>query len=224
MTDVVYERLDTSGWRNVWLVGDLHGHIALLMEQLDAVLFDTRQDLLICTGDLIDRGPDSLETLRLIRLPWFRTVRGNHEQMAFDTVVKRSRFMFDCWLMNGGRWYLALDEEEKSAADALILETARLPHVLELRTPTETIVVCHGDYPGQTYQYGQNVSAERVLWGRDRIDALAKGKRQPLSGADRFFFGHTPARRPRMYANLNYIDVGCASGLRPMLMRVQRRA
>ncbi|MGL9724118.1 metallophosphoesterase [Sodalis sp. (in: enterobacteria)] len=33
-------------------------------------------------GDLIDRGPQSEACLPLLENPWFRSVRGNHEQMA----------------------------------------------------------------------------------------------------------------------------------------------
>jgi serine/threonine protein phosphatase 1 len=37
--------------------------------------FDPYKDLLICVGDLIDRGPDSLQCLQLLKRPWFKTVR-----------------------------------------------------------------------------------------------------------------------------------------------------
>ena len=56
---MLYQYLDGDNWRHIYIVGDLHGCRALLDEQLLAVNFDTRRDLLVSVGDLIDRGPDS---------------------------------------------------------------------------------------------------------------------------------------------------------------------
>ena len=62
----MYQRLAGSTWRNIWLVGDLHGCFALLMSHLRQLKFDPWQDLLISVGDLIDRGPQSVEWWRLV--------------------------------------------------------------------------------------------------------------------------------------------------------------
>lgn len=78
----MYQHLDGSGWRNIWLVGDLHGCLAQLTAKLRLLRFDPYQDLLISVGDLIDRGPQSAACLGLLDCRWFRAVRGNHEQMA----------------------------------------------------------------------------------------------------------------------------------------------
>ncbi len=71
----MYQRLAGSTWRNIWLVGDLHGCFALLMSHLRQLKFDPWQDLLISVGDLIDRGPQSVECLGLLGYRWFRAVR-----------------------------------------------------------------------------------------------------------------------------------------------------
>ncbi|WP_204314339.1 metallophosphoesterase, partial [Klebsiella aerogenes] len=78
----MYQRINGSDWRNIWLMGDLHGCFALLMGRLRQLRFDPWADLLISVGDLIDRGPQSADCLGLLRCRWFRAVRGNHEQMA----------------------------------------------------------------------------------------------------------------------------------------------
>lgn len=64
-----------------FVVGDLHGRRGVLEARLGAVGFDPRIDRVFSVGDLIDRGPDSLETLALIEEPWFHAVLGNHELM-----------------------------------------------------------------------------------------------------------------------------------------------
>ncbi|STV01256.1 serine/threonine protein phosphatase 1 [Klebsiella pneumoniae] len=68
--------LTAADWRNIWLMGDLHGCFALLMNRLRQLRFDPWADLLISVGDLIDRGPQSADCLGLLRCRWFRTVRG----------------------------------------------------------------------------------------------------------------------------------------------------
>ncbi|MGX2010132.1 metallophosphoesterase, partial [Enterobacter asburiae] len=74
----MYQRIEGSAWRNIWLVGDLHGCFAVLMSHLRQIKFDPYQDLLISVGDLIDRGPQSAKCLALLDCRWFCAVRGNH--------------------------------------------------------------------------------------------------------------------------------------------------
>lgn len=65
-----------------WIVGDLQGCLRELEHLLAAIAFDPNQDQLWSTGDLINRGPDSLATLRLWRSLGGRGVIGNHEVYA----------------------------------------------------------------------------------------------------------------------------------------------
>lgn len=80
----LYRSINGAIWRNIWVVGDLHGCHTLLMNELERVSFDPLCDLLISVGDLIDRGAENVECLELITMPWFMAVRGNHEQMMLD--------------------------------------------------------------------------------------------------------------------------------------------
>lgn len=65
-----------------WIVGDLQGCVRELEQLLDAIAFDPAHDQLWSAGDLINRGPDSLATLRLWRSLGGRGVIGNHEVYA----------------------------------------------------------------------------------------------------------------------------------------------
>ena len=75
---------------NDYVVGDIHGMYILLIESLNEIGFNFTSDRLFTVGDLIDRGPDSVKCLELCYEPWFYSVRGNHEQMAFDAVIRNS--------------------------------------------------------------------------------------------------------------------------------------
>ena len=65
-----------------WIVGDIQGCARELEDLLEAIDFDTSRDELWAAGDLVNRGPDSLATLRLWRSLGARGVIGNHDVYA----------------------------------------------------------------------------------------------------------------------------------------------
>ncbi len=65
-----------------WLVGDVQGCALELEDLLRAIRFDPGRDVLWCVGDLVNRGPDSLATVRLWQSVGGRGVIGNHEVYA----------------------------------------------------------------------------------------------------------------------------------------------
>lgn len=65
-----------------WIVGDVQGCAAELEALLEAMRFDEGTDELWCTGDVINRGPDSLAAVRLWHGLGGRGVLGNHEVYA----------------------------------------------------------------------------------------------------------------------------------------------
>jgi serine/threonine protein phosphatase 1 len=73
-------RLQANSRRRDIVVGDLHGHRDALFRLLDKARFDPASDRVFCTGDLVDRGPDSMGCLSLLGEPWFWSVPGNHGQ------------------------------------------------------------------------------------------------------------------------------------------------
>ncbi|NVB39648.1 metallophosphoesterase [Pseudenhygromyxa sp. WMMC2535] len=65
-----------------WIVGDLQGCAREFERLLETIHFDPARDQLFAAGDLINRGPDSLATLRLWRAVGGLGVIGNHEVYA----------------------------------------------------------------------------------------------------------------------------------------------
>ena len=69
-----------------FVIGDLHGCYDEVEQLLSFVNFNTTFDRLFSTGDLIDRGPKSIECLSLLRKPWFYAILGNHEELALNKI------------------------------------------------------------------------------------------------------------------------------------------
>lgn len=171
-----------------FVVGDVHGHAALLDHLLAAVRFDTACDRLIALGDLIDRGPDSLALLtRVEKLPWFYSLRGNHEAMLQDS--SRNVMSALLWYRNGGQWGQEIADE---TLHALIRLVDGLPLAMTLPLADgRRIGLIHAEVPvgmswsdvealnrqhrrplqDQDHDPDDDSLAATVLWGRTRITA-----------------------------------------------------
>jgi len=85
-----------------FVIGDLHGSYKHLQRMLLGINFNKEVDRLFSVGDLIDRGKNNLECLRLLKEPWFFSVMGNHEQLMLHGLTGGPYGMF--WARNGGSW------------------------------------------------------------------------------------------------------------------------
>ena len=94
--------LDTQG--KVYAVGDLHGHFKTFRALLHRLKLRSN-DYVICLGDMIDRGPDTANLLKFVRQhPNIICIKGNHEQMAIQSITSQGTFeAWSPWMQRGGK-------------------------------------------------------------------------------------------------------------------------
>lgn len=78
-------------------VGDIQGCRAQLEQLLDAIAFDPERDRLYPVGDLVNKGPDSLGTLRLLKAIGALPVQGNHDR-SWVLIHAREEPVLSAWL------------------------------------------------------------------------------------------------------------------------------
>lgn len=120
-----------------FVVGDLHGHRALLEEELDRCGFDPRRDRVLSVGDLVNRGPASLATLALIEEPWFHAVLGNHELMLLNFLGYYDSHIHcrKAFPVGGGAWI----------CDALHRHPRKLKHLADRAAALPLVIHVEGD-------------------------------------------------------------------------------
>lgn len=100
---IVRQHHDVNTEGRDFIIGDLHGCPAFLMCLLDHVKFDQYKDRIFSTGDLVDRGPDDIGSLKLLDNPWFYPVLGNHDAMLMAAAGRLSnRTYANAFYYNGG--------------------------------------------------------------------------------------------------------------------------
>jgi serine/threonine protein phosphatase 1 len=193
-------------------VGDIHGHFTRLQSALDAAGFDPAVDRLFSVGDLVDRGPESLDVDDwLLRKPWFHAVRGNHEQMTVDS-HDAGRASDQCGLhfINGGGWFYGLSSVEQGCYASILRD---LPLAIEIETAQGLVGIVHADVPRGSWGEmtaaleGSPMEADHVAamlqWSRKRI---TDGNCAGVEGVRAVVVGHTPLRQPAVLGNVYHID------------------
>lgn len=123
-----------------YAVGDIHGCYGVLRRLLDRVGFSPSRDRLWVVGDIINRGPDSLQSLRYVANLGHsaKVVLGNHDMhylaVALGGHKTRGKDTLDDILQAPDRTWLTqwLRQQEMCVHDAardLVMVHAGLPHI-----------------------------------------------------------------------------------------------
>ena len=79
LEELLQDSLDSGN--RIWIIGDIHGYkstLDLLISKLEL----NPDDIVVCLGDMIDRGPDSVGVVELFEnSDNLFVIKGNHEEM-----------------------------------------------------------------------------------------------------------------------------------------------
>ncbi|MDK2778322.1 MAG: metallophosphoesterase [Pseudomonadota bacterium] len=206
----VIMRLPTNNKGRDFVVGDIHGYVSRLQQQLQSLGFDPQQDRLICTGDLIDRGPESPAAIALLDEPWFYSVLGNHEYLMLSGLKysnSRDRML---WLSQGGDWITSTSPDQWQHWFSRL---EALPLAIEVTARDgRRYGIVHADYPQaswQEFEYLQPDMLQKCIWSRRSFDNRST---HTVAGIDYLIHGHSVCTEELQLGNRIYIEPGAYLG------------
>lgn len=211
MTNLVKRLARNTEGRDI-IVGDVHGCFTLLMQALRGIDFNPDAgDRLIHVGDLVDRGPESIQAIKWLEQPFVHCVAGNHEDMAIRW--PNGNMDSGIYHANGGSWMIALDRETQREVSAAL---SVLPIAIELETSAGLVGIVHAECPISPWQDFVGLLEDPAIsngkrqglidaaqWSRSRIEMMDQS---PIEGVVAVVVGHTPMRQSVTLGNTLYID------------------
>ena len=204
-------RLPVNNTGRDFAVGDIHGEVARLQQQLDAIGFDRDNDRLICVGDLIDRGPQSAQALALLEEPWFFSVIGNHEHLMVSALKHKNSEHRMTWLAHGGEWIASTSPANWPLwFDAI----EALPLAIEVESKTGVRYgIVHADFPYASWNEVEQLDSDeamRAVWSRH---SFQKKLDYTVADIDWILHGHNVHEDGELVlGNRVYIDQGAYMG------------
>ena len=185
-------------------IGDVHGCYKELKILLKEVSFEKEKDRLIFVGDLINKGPASIEVLDYVITNKFECILGNHEwgflKALENKVYRRKRFE-------------TLYEEMGKKRDTYIEWMKNLPLFIE----DKHFICIHGGLePNIPLNKQRPEIATRIrTWGGDEED-MDNPADPPwyefYHGEKPVIFGHWAMKGSVLRENAIGIDTGCVWG------------
>ena len=192
-------KLDTNKVGVDYVVGDIHGAFSKLWNALERIKFDTSKDRLFCTGDLVDRGPESITALDWLAYSWFFSVRGNHEDMAINYPNAPGCTSDRLYIQNGGEWFLRLDKARRDLVRTCL-------SVTPLAIQVGDIGIIHAEPPSDWNDIENGEFPEvNAMWSRSKIQYKDTSNVQNIR---KVYVGHTIVKHPVDLGNVRYIDTG----------------
>lgn len=210
-----HQTISVDKLARLFVVGDIHADFKQLQKHLSQIQFN-QHDMLFCCGDLIDRGPQSLECLNwCLETPNVYSVLGNHEDMAIRAILEHSSYWLKNWVNNGGSWHNLVNSEK---LNTILQKTAqRLPILMSVQHQEHTIGICHAEFNqtqwkpvAERSQINSPEIIEQLIWGRN---CLKNNQAPTVMDIDLLIHGHTPIRHPIRIGNQYWIDTGFITGL-----------
>ena len=156
---------------STYVFSDVHGHA----EPLDRVLSrvsPAKDDRVFCLGDMIDRGPDPVRVMRIVRaIPNATVLMGNHEDLMLNFFAHPDDHLSVAnWAINGGKMTLnGLEAMDGDEAVELVNWADTLPRWSYTQVGDRYYLLCHAGLRPSS-------PASRGTWSDDSVEALLKAQ------------------------------------------------
>jgi len=227
VTDSVklHQQLDLDTKKRHLVFGDIHGRYNTFRRLLDAINYDSATEIIYSVGDLIDRGPDSVQVVEFFQNDHCHAILGNHEHMAMCPAEWE-----DVWMDpgNGGPATLRSLKQHGYDLQWLRERILSLPVCLDVgdESNPQAFRLLHAESPyclseemlmsNLFYLTRDEVCDSELLWGRSDITRVLEARKNPdatdvvpiANGRSlrRVFCGHTPVEDVVSAHNVFWID------------------
>ncbi len=222
----------------IYVTSDIHGYpFEKFREMLESVNFSA-DDFLYVLGDVIDRGDDGIKILRWIMLqPNVQLILGNHEAMmlgsrfVFDEITEKSvndltgskLDAYSSWVANGGQKTIdALKIMRSSELEYIFEYLEEAPLIEAVSVNGRDFILTHSGLGN--FRKDKKLSEytpEDLLWTRPDINTeYFDGITTVFGHTPTVFYGEEYKGRAVFTDTWINIDTGAATGLCPMLLRL----
>lgn len=167
---------------STYVISDIHGHYDEFQEMLSKINF-TDEDEMIIAGDIVDRGPKSLEMIKYVmnHKDNISMIMGNHEYMMLNCYKHGSLDNFNNWFSNGGEsTYSQMEKCSDDEIKNIISWLKTLSYSIEIEVGEKVYVICHAD-PFAVY-------SEDIVWNRISPEYEVNDEEDNKT----YIVGHTP--------------------------------
>ena len=167
--------------QRAFFCGDVHGNYSQLQEQLSEIGFVIGEDILILTGDIIDRGSENKEIIEfVVSTPEIYSVIGNHEMMFLNAIHDELVRTVYTQPRMGGSWIEKYSQTELEGMATLI--ESCMPIAITVEKENYKIGVIHAAAPTNWKDIVSTTpkSIDYYLWSREQFEE-AKSEEQRLS-------------------------------------------
>ncbi len=171
-----------------FVIGDIHGRRKALEQCLERSAFDGNKDLLICLGDVCDRGTEVKESFELLlQIKNLVYILGNHDKWFLEWALTGKREIV--WTAQGGNASIrSYRDEPVPESHIRLLQSARLYYLLDNKLFVHAGIDPDSPLEEQTeYDF---------LWSRDLVQEALRSIDDPdienITPYDEVFVGHTP--------------------------------
>lgn len=195
--------------KRLLLIGDVHGCYVELKELLERCNALDNETTIVLTGDLVNKGPDSVKTVNFARTIGAFSVRGNHDQSALEQINHRRK---NEQVREKYKWIVDL-----AADDEKYLEEMPYTITIDLKEGIRLIVVHGGLVPGVPLEkqiHSEMVTIRSYIPEQLRCTSSSEGVpwASVWAGPEHAVFGHDARRGLQEYRFAVGLDTGCVYG------------